>query len=210
ADALARVPRDSLRASAATDLFGGSARALLPILERGADGLEQYAREADKLGTVVTEQQSKTARRLLVQYRKVAEALRGIAYRIADHLLPFLTQNSNAISSWLAENNDRVAAFAGRVLREIAGISADLGRAIIGDAAAVEREWVRKLIPAMHTVRDVLLDLLDLFSGGRATRAPWLRRIGDALRDAGASALALLDGLRKAAGFGEAKLPSLE
>src|SRR5690606_29444610 len=54
ADALARVPRDSLRASAATEIFGGSARALLPILERGSDGLEEYARQSDRLGTSVT------------------------------------------------------------------------------------------------------------------------------------------------------------
>ncbi len=209
-DALAAIPSRTLRASAAQELFGGAASKLLPILERGSAGLEEYAREADKLGTVVTEQQTKTARGLLVQFRKVTEALRGIAYKIADHLLPFLTTNSNAIAMYLAENGDSIAAFAGRVLREIAGISADLGRAITGDAAKVEREWVRKLIPAVTTVKNVVLDLLDLFTGGSATRAPWLRQVGESLRDAGAAALSLANGIRKAAGFGDSQLPSLQ
>ncbi len=210
ADGLAAVPSKTLRASAAVDIFGGSAAKLLPLLENGSKGLEGYAKEADRLGTVVTDQQTKTARGLLVQYRKVTEALRGIAYKIADHLLPFLTQNSNAIATYLAENGDSIAAFAGKVLREIAGISADLGRAIAGDASSVQREWVRKLVPAMTTVKNVVLDLLDIFAGGAATRAPWLKQVGESLRDAGASALALGQHILKAAGFGDAKLPSLQ
>ena len=210
ADGLAAVPSDTLRASAAFEIFGGSATKLLPILENGSAGMEDYAKKADRLGTVVTAQQSKTARGLLVQYRMVSEALRGIAFRVADDLLPFLTKNSKSLAEYLADNAETISKFVGKVLREISGISADLGRALIGDAGSIEREWVRKLIPAISTARDVFLDLLDIFAGGAATRAPWLKEIGKALQEAGKAALSLGEGIVKAAGFGETKLPTLE
>jgi hypothetical protein len=210
ADGLASVPSKSLRASAAMQIFGGSASKLLPVLENGSAGLESYAKQADKLGTVVTEQQSKTARGLLVQFRKVGEALRGIAFRIADDLLPFLTQNSEKLADWLAANSETIGKFVGRVLKEISGISADLGRALIGDTADIERGWVKKVVPAIETARDVLLDLLDIFTGGAATRAPWLKQIGQSLSDAAASAKELGLQILRAAGFSGTKLPSLQ
>lgn len=210
ADGLAAVPSDTLRASAAFEIFGGSATKLLPILENGSAGMEKYASEADKLGTVVTAQQSKTARGLLVQYRKVGEALRGIAFRIADDLLPFLTKNSQAMATYLADNAETISKFVGKVLREISGISADLGRVLIGDAASVERQWVRKLIPAITTAKNVFLDLLDMFTGGAATRAPWLKEVGKTLEEAAKSARALGQAIIVAAGFGETEMPTLE
>lgn len=210
ADGLAAVPSDTLRASAAFEIFGGSATKLLPILENGSAGMEKYASEADKLGTVVTAQQSKTARGLLVQYRKVGEALRGIAYRIADDLLPFLTKNSEAMATYLAGNSEKISKFVGKVLREISGISADLGRVLIGDADSVERQWVRKLIPAMTTAKNIFLDLLDVFTGGEATRAPWLKEVSKTLGEASKAAKSLGQAIITAAGFGETEMPTLE
>lgn len=209
ADGLAKVPSDTLRASAAVDIFGSAASKLLPLLENGASGIEKYASEADRLGTVVTDAQTRTSRELLVQYRKVGEALRGIAYRISDDLLPFLTRNSDALASWLAGNADQISEFVGRVFKEISGISADLGRALIGDSRSVEREWVRKLVPALTTAKNVLLDLLDLFTGGSATRAPWIKDVGAALVAAAAAAAAFAWGIGHAMGIAETDLPTL-
>lgn len=209
ADALAKVPSDTLRASAAVDIFGGAATKLLPILENGSAGLEEYAREADRLGTVVTEQQSKTARGLLVQYRKVGEALRGIAFRVSESVLPVLTENSDAVASYLARNGDRIAKWTANAMKEISGIGTDLFRAMTGDAGRIERTWIRRLVPVFRTVRAVVSDVIDMLSGKDATRAPWLNDVRATLVAAAAAAAALAWGIAHAMGIAEADLPTL-
>ena len=209
ADGLKAVPSDTLRASAAFDIFGTSATKLLPILEDGSDGLNKYTEQAGKLGTTVSEEQSKKASELLKKSRQVREALLGVSYKVADVLLPELTKNSEKTAAYIAKNGDRIAKIVGKALREISGLSADLARAFLGDVAKIERGWVRRLVPGFKTVKDVVLDLLTVLGGGEAKRAPWLNDMAEAMRDAAHSAKALAENIIKAAGDGDGKLLSL-
>ena len=210
ADALARVPSDTLRTSAAIDIFGGSAANLMPLLEKGAAGIEEYARQADRLGTVVTEAQSKTSRELLVRYRRVTEALRGIAYRVAEGVLPFLAENSEKVADYLTKNSDRITKFVTRSVKEITGIGSDLVRALTGEADRIERAWVRRLVPVFRIVKETLLDVFDMLGGGEATRQPWINTIRRAFVAAGQAALAFGKGVLTAMGISEAELPTME
>lgn len=209
ADGLKAVPSDTLRASAAFDLFGTSATKLLPILADGSSGLAKYTAEADKLGTTVTDQQTRQATELLAKSRKVREALIGVSFKISDVLLPELTKNSDKTAAYLATNGNRIAQIVGKALKSISSLSADLARAFLGDVGKIERGWVRRLVPAFRTVKNVVADLLDIIGGGQAKRAPWLNDIAKSLESAWRAAKALGTELARAAGFGESKLPTL-
>ncbi|MQV12197.1 phage tail tape measure protein [Sinorhizobium meliloti] len=209
ADGLKAVPQDTLRASAAFDLFGSSATKLLPILADGSSGLRKYTDEADKLGATVTDKQSRQATELLAKSRKVREALIGVSFKVSDVLLPELTKNSDKTAAYLAKNADRIAQIVGKALKGISSLSADLARAFLGDVGKIERGWVRRLVPAFRTVKDVVADLLSLIGGGGATRAPWLNDVAKSLQAAWGAAKALSSEIAKAAGFGDSKLPTL-
>lgn len=209
ADGLRAVPKDTLRASAAFDLFGTSATKLLPILSDGSEGLAKYTSEADKLGTTVTEEQSRRATELLAKSRKVREALVGVSFKVADVLLPELTKNSDKTAAYLAKNAQRIADIVGKALKNISSLSADLARAFLGDVGKIERSWVRRLVPAFRTVKDVVADLMTLIGGGEAKRAPWLNDVWKSLEAAVGAAKALTTEIARAAGFGDSRLPTL-
>lgn len=209
ANGLKAIPSDTLRSSAALDLFGGAATKLLPILEDGSAGLEEYMQKSDALGTTVDEAQTKRANDLLVKARQVREALIGVSFKVADVLLPELTKNSDKTAAFLAKNAKKIAEIVGKALKEISSLSADFGRAFMGDATRVERAWVRRLVPAFKTVKDTVLDLMVLFAGGEAKRAPWLNDVASVLKETVLSAKALGTEILKASGNGEAKWPTM-
>ena len=209
ADGLKAIPKDNLRASAAVDLFGTSATKLLPILEDGAEGLRKYSAQADQYGTTVTEAQSKQASDLIAKSRKVREALIGISYKVGDALLPQLTKNSEKTAAFLAKSGDRIAKIVGDAAANITSLSADIARAFMGDIGKIERGWVRKLVPALSTVKDVLADVLDIIGGKTATRATWLNDVWKALNSASAAAWSLAQAIVAAAGYGESQFPTL-
>ncbi len=209
ADGLRAIPKDNLRASAALDLFGTSATKLLPILEDGAEGLRKYSSQADQYGTTVTEAQSKQATELLAKSRKVREALIGISYKVGDQLLPELTKNSERTAAFLAKSGDKIAEMVGKAAKNISSLSADIARAFLGDIGKIERGWVRRLVPALNTAKNVLADLLDMLGGGKASRATWLNDVWKTLDLASTAAWSLGQAIVAAAGYGETKFPTL-
>lgn len=54
-DALGRIDNEAERDAAAMDIFGKSAKDLNPLILEGADGLREYAKQAEELGIIVSE-----------------------------------------------------------------------------------------------------------------------------------------------------------
>ena len=54
-DALGRIDNEAERDAAAMDIFGKSAKDLNPLILEGADGLREYAKQAEELGVIVSE-----------------------------------------------------------------------------------------------------------------------------------------------------------
>ena len=209
ADALASIESDTLRAAAANDLFGGDMRYLLPLLQDGADGLRKFGKEADRYGTVVTDAQSRAAKEMLSEYRGMGEALRGIGYRVTEGILPTITGTSRRITDFLVDNTDKITKVTKSVLGSVAGVTEDLARVVLDGGRGVEREWIRKVVPAAETARDVFLDLVDIVGGPGASRTKWLREVSGMLTAAAGAAGALVRSFGQAAGLGDTKLPSM-
>lgn len=209
ADGLSMIQSDTLRTAAAVDLFGGSGTRMLPILAKGSKGLKEYSDQAQRLGTTVTKTQADTAKALMEQSRRVAEALRGVSYKIAESLLPFLTKNADSLSKWIATNGDKVAAYAAKLFKEISGIGADFAALFAGNSFDVERTWIFKLRGPVEFIRKLALDLIDLLSGDRAARLPWLHDIGDSILYARDAFLALASSVARAIGIARKDLPTV-
>lgn len=54
-DALGRIDNEAERDAAAMEIFGKSAKDLNPLILEGADGLREYAKQAEELGVIVSE-----------------------------------------------------------------------------------------------------------------------------------------------------------
>ena len=54
-DALGKIDNEAERDAAAMDIFGKSAKDLNPLILEGADGLREYAKQAEELGVIVSE-----------------------------------------------------------------------------------------------------------------------------------------------------------
>ena len=54
-DALGKIDNEAERDAAAMDIFGKSAKELNPLILEGADGLREYAKQAEELGVIVSE-----------------------------------------------------------------------------------------------------------------------------------------------------------
>lgn len=60
------------------ELFGRSGREMIPLLNQGAGGLREMAREARELGIVVSESFSRRAENFNDNLRRLKAALQGL------------------------------------------------------------------------------------------------------------------------------------
>ena len=74
----------------AVELFGKSGADLIPVLNGGATGLDEYDRMAAKLGLTISEQTGKSAAAFNDTIDLMGQGLTGIGSRIAAQLLPTL------------------------------------------------------------------------------------------------------------------------
>ncbi|OCP07989.1 MULTISPECIES: phage tail tape measure protein [unclassified Ensifer] len=209
ADALQRVPSDTLRAGAAFDLFGTSAQKILPILRNGAKGLAEAEQRADRFGTVVTAAQAEKMEGLLVKQRSVNEALRGLAYKTVDAIFPTLTDRSEEWADAIAKNSARVSKFLGDTLVTVKQIGDDVVSAFQGKTVEIENSVVRRMAPALYTVRRISLDLIDTLNGRGASRELWLNDVGKSLSAATDGALQFGLAILGAAGYAQDDLPTI-
>lgn len=207
ADGLSKIDKDTLRASAAFDLFGSASTKLMPILKDGSRGLQTYMDQAKELGTEISDAQSDEANRLLAQQRRVSEAWRGLGFSVAEALLPAFTKSSDGTVQLITENNDRIAKWIAEKVTELQDIGSDFAKALGITSGSIERQWIRRLAPAMRTVLNIASDLFDMLNGKSATRLPWVNDLADAFWSAVGAAKAFGKAILGGAG---ADLPKIE
>ena len=91
AQGLSEIQDPALRAKAAIDLFGKSGADLIPLLGKGADGVQALLDEADKLGGVLDESTIAALDDAGDASDKFDFAMRGVKAQLALAILPALT-----------------------------------------------------------------------------------------------------------------------
>jgi hypothetical protein len=90
AAALKNVPDSAERARLAVALFGRSGGELLPMFEAGAAGIGDAAREAERFGLALTQDQTNSIDSMGDSFQKAQQAVAGVVQQVVAYLSPAL------------------------------------------------------------------------------------------------------------------------
>jgi hypothetical protein len=102
ADGLARIQDPAMRTAAAMDIFGKSGTSLLPMMADGSAGMAAYAKEAERLGLVMSTEDASAADALGDATDRMRGTLRGLTLQIGAALAPAVTDLANRITACIA------------------------------------------------------------------------------------------------------------
>lgn len=90
ADRFIKIQNPIEASSLAMELFGKGGAALVPLLQKGAVGIEQFREEARKLNIVLSDDFAKAADEYNDNIAKIGAAWQALKNRLASSILPFL------------------------------------------------------------------------------------------------------------------------
>ncbi|NUQ48538.1 MAG: phage tail tape measure protein, partial [Phycisphaerae bacterium] len=199
ADRLSRVEDPALRTALAMELFGKSGTRLLPLLQEGARGLEQFQEQARALGLTISTETAKDAAALADALDILWRVVKQAVFAIGAALAPVITQVAQqvtravvAVSESIKQNRQLVVvAFqvavgitaVGGALIVIGGVISALGAALGGVATvltAMKAAWVA-IGAAISAIASPIGVAITLIAGLGAAALLYTGVAGDAL-----------------------------
>lgn len=107
-EALNKLPR-SQRQFLADEIFGGDAFKILPLLERGADGIRDLGKEAEEFGAVMSSEAAEGAAEYVAALAKLNTVVKSMKNAIGSALIPYMTQLSDLMTTTLNPIREMVA-----------------------------------------------------------------------------------------------------
>ena len=101
AAAIAELPNPAQQAAAAVSLFGKSGIDLVPVFQEGAGFLQQMREEAERLGTVLSQDQVSSLASLDDAISAVSAAFGGLTNRVVAEFAPALTEAAARAAEFL-------------------------------------------------------------------------------------------------------------
>jgi hypothetical protein len=92
ADKFAKMPNGAEKSALALKLFGKGGLALLPFLNRGADGIAKLTEESDRFGLTLSGKDLDALKRSRAAHKEWDAAMEGAKVRIGAQLLPMVTR----------------------------------------------------------------------------------------------------------------------
>ena len=132
--AIAAITDQNSKVAAAQDLFGKSGTGLLPLLNKGADGISALTQEAHKMGVVFTDEAARKASEFADQMKGLKTQVTGLEYEIAGQLVPAVSPWIKTLTEMIGNTKDGVKANKdfGASLAEVGLTVGGLGVALAG------------------------------------------------------------------------------
>jgi hypothetical protein len=138
AQGIASIQNPTTRSARAMEVFGRGGTALLPLLEKGAAGIEAYRKEAEKLGVIRTKESAEDAFALSRAFLLAKTAATGLYNTIGGAVAPLLTHLLESvipfvgqIRQWIKDNKALW-----NVLLAVGGAVAGIGAGLIAVGGA--------------------------------------------------------------------------
>lgn len=138
ADGLAKIEDAGLRGALAQQMFGRAGRQLLPLLQGGSAGIEEYFKQADKLGITMSTDDATAAAFLADRIDELKTIFKGAAIQVGAALAPeltklakFLVGAASGVVQFMRENRRLVV-----ILAAVLGGVAVVGGILVGLGAA--------------------------------------------------------------------------
>lgn len=138
AEAIARQGGNVQAQQQIAQTFG--VESLLPMLQKGAAGIEEYVAQARALGSVMGDDQIKAAKEYAQNVAKLDLAIDGLKASIGNALVPVLSPLLAQLSEWVTKNRDLIATKVGEFVEGIADWvkSVDWGKVARGIGSFVD------------------------------------------------------------------------
>jgi len=114
----------------AMQIFGKAGAELVPLLNRGRDGIADLIKEAQRLGVVIGDDQAEAAKKFEESMNRVKAAVEGAANKLLTTMLPALQKVIDNISSGAEETNGR--------FKDVLNAAGVIGKAFIVAFGAVQ------------------------------------------------------------------------
>jgi hypothetical protein len=137
AEQVSKLDNGDQKNNLVTTLFGKGGAQLLPLLNRGAEGIGALADQADRLGLTFSEQDVANVKELAKAQKDLAAARAGLANQIGREVTPYLTQAETAVAgvaTAAVEKLQKVPEGLKQVLAQIAVVGGG-GATILGGVA---------------------------------------------------------------------------
>jgi hypothetical protein len=122
ADHFASLPDGAVKSGEAVQAFGKAGAAMIPILNLGAKGLDDFMAEAKSMGVVITTDQAKAAQQWEQNMTRMKESLHGLWVEMTNAVIPALNDLATHFEDtkkregeWAAINEAAFAYLAGPV-----------------------------------------------------------------------------------------------
>lgn len=161
ADKLQKIQDPALRNSVAMRLFGRDGAKLAVTLGKGSEGLAEFAKEAQRLGLVMGDDQINAANKFNDSWDKLALSVGRARDAFGAELFPVLIELFEKLSTFLAENRPQIIAFAQAFAKELPGILVTIKDLFVGLWGAVQPlitgfRWLTSIFGTTNTVMAIM------------------------------------------------------
>jgi soluble lytic murein transglycosylase-like protein len=174
----------------------GVSEALLPMLQKGAKGIEEFVNAGGKAGNVMGDEQIKNAQEYAQNITKLDMALEGLKNTIGNALIPVLEPLIKGLSDWVTQNRELIATQVTEFVKQIATWIKSV------DWPAVARD-VGKFVSAIGGLKGIMIGLAAItFAGPISAVVSLIASLTTLATTAAPAAARALAGVAGAAGMG--------
>lgn len=168
ANAFQKMPDGARKSQIALKLFGEEGAKLIPLLDQGAAGIDEFKAKAAELGIVFTDDQIKQAAKFNDALNELQKAVGGVLRQLGLIFVPSFTAGFNAFRDLILRNKAAILDFANNALASAKVLVADFFAALSGRDADVNNKWIiewRDAIvgfgqDALHVINGVVIPAL--------------------------------------------------
>jgi hypothetical protein len=173
ADRFASYEDGAAKSALAIELFGKTGAQLIPLLNGGSEGLDNFDKMAQKLGLTLTEETAKAAEQFNDTLDLIKAAGEGVSMQVMGQLLPTLQSLAGSFFNALTEGDrlSKIAQVLGVVLKGLGSIVIVLVETILTASTAIKTFGEAMLA----IVRGDFKGAVESFvKGGRNIRDSWV------------------------------------
>lgn len=220
ADKFKAMPDGAEKSAMALKLFGKGGLALLPFLNKGAEGLKELTDRSDKFGLTLSGKDLDALKASKLAHKDWDAAMEGAKVRIGAQLLPMVTKLVVyfqtkmipiivAAGKWVADHREQIsktAATIGRVLITMGKAWVAWEKVVFTVVGAIARVviwlWNTVLQPTIHFILIGFANVASavghmLVALGHIPGFGWAKTAGKQMLGAAAAAKALADNIKK-------------
>ncbi len=187
-DAMKRVEDPTQRLRFAIQLFGEDAGAkMVPLLEGGRTAIENYRKELERLGGVVTKKDTQIGEAYEASAENFRRSIGGVRMAVAREILPLLTESTDAMTEFLVRYRQRIAGILKDGFVYARNLVTDTIGIFQGKRAGFKTPWLDTLFDKLKVARAYIADMygeLKKLWDGENSRFEWLNRIRDGISTA--------------------------